>query len=82
MRRRGRTGAFIFVSCSELQTQHRHAAADATAPRRPDTFLLASKLELASGGTVFLDAVHELSTELQRSLYEMMVSDEPARSGS
>jgi DNA-binding NtrC family response regulator/putative methionine-R-sulfoxide reductase with GAF domain len=75
----GRTGAFIFVSCSELQTQHRHAAADATAPRRPDTFLLASKLELASSGTVFLDAVHELSTELQRSLYEMMVSDEPSR---
>ena len=75
----GRTGAFIFVSCSELQTQHRHAAADATAPRRPDAFLLASKLELASSGTVFLDAVHELSTELQRSLYEMMVSDEPPR---
>ncbi|HYJ93584.1 MAG TPA: protein kinase, partial [Vicinamibacterales bacterium] len=74
-----RTGAFIFVSCSELQTQHRHAAADATAPRRPDTFLLASKLELASGGTVFLDAVHELPTDLQRSLYEMMVSDEPPR---
>jgi len=73
----GRTGAFIFVSCSELQTQHRHAAADATASRRPDTFLLASKLELASSGTVFLDAVHELSTELQRSLYEMMVSNDP-----
>jgi DNA-binding NtrC family response regulator/putative methionine-R-sulfoxide reductase with GAF domain len=72
-----RTGAFIFVSCSELQTQHRHAAADATATRRPDTFLLASKLELASSGTVFLDAVHELSTELQRSLYEMMVSNDP-----
>ena len=70
-----RTGAFIFVSCSELQTQHRHAAADATAPRRPDTFLLASKLELASSGTVFLDAVHELAPELQRSLYDMMVSD-------
>ena len=32
----GRAGAFIFVSCSELQTQHRHAAADATTPRRPD----------------------------------------------
>jgi DNA-binding NtrC family response regulator/putative methionine-R-sulfoxide reductase with GAF domain len=75
----GRTGAFIFVSCSELQTQHRHAAADATVPRRPDTFLLASKLELASRGTVFLDAVHELPTDLQRSLYEMMVSDEPPR---
>jgi DNA-binding NtrC family response regulator/putative methionine-R-sulfoxide reductase with GAF domain len=70
----GRPGAFIFVSCPELNTQHRHAAADATTPRRVDRPLLASKLELALGGTVFLDAVHELPGELQQALYDMLES--------
>ncbi len=76
----GRAGAFIFVSSPELHTQHRHAAAsDETTPRGPDRSLLACKLELASGGTVFLDAVHELPTELQRALYDMMESDGRSR---
>jgi len=71
----GRPGAFIFVSCPELHSQHRHAAADTTSPPRGDSFLLASKLELASGGTIFLDAVHELPMELQRAILDMIESD-------
>ena len=71
----GRAGAFIFVSCPELHSQHRHAAADTTARPRRDSFLLASKLDLASGGTIFLDAVHELPMELQRAIHDMIESD-------
>ena len=77
-----RTGAFIFVSCSELQ----HAASTcwptATAPRRPETFLLASKLELASSGTVFLDAVHELPTRAPATLSRDDGEQRPAGRGS
>jgi len=64
----GRTGAFIFVSCPELHSQHRHVAADATTPSRPEGFLLSGKLELAAGGTAYLDAIDELPPALQRVL--------------
>jgi transcriptional regulator with GAF, ATPase, and Fis domain len=68
----GRPGAFIFVSCPELGSQYRHAAADRTTSPKTGRLLLAGKLELAVGGTVFLDAVHELPAELQRALDEMV----------
>ena len=52
-------GAFIFVSCPELHAQHGYdGAADAAT-------LFRTKLELASSGTLFLDAVHELPKMFQ-----------------
>jgi len=41
--------------------------------------MLASKLELASGGTLFLDAVHELPPEHQRELQEILERQDRAR---
>jgi transcriptional regulator with GAF, ATPase, and Fis domain len=63
----GRTGAFIFVNCAEITTQYRHGAEAAT-PHKPEESLIGSRFELGSGGTVFLDAVHELPPDLQRAL--------------
>ena len=40
-------------------------------PRTPDPLRIGSKLELAAGGTLYLDAVHELPTECHESLAEM-----------
>jgi DNA-binding NtrC family response regulator/putative methionine-R-sulfoxide reductase with GAF domain len=58
----GRTGAFILVSCAEIITQHAASPLD-------------SRFELASGGSVFLDAVHELPQDLQRALYDTLEKD-------
>ena len=68
-----RTGAFIFVSCPELNTQHRHVGETVTS-RTADHFI-ASRFELASGGTVFLDAVHELPHDLQQAVYAALERD-------
>jgi DNA-binding NtrC family response regulator len=66
-----RTGAFIFVSCPELHTQSRHTPDDAaTLARSGGSFV--SRLELAAGGTLFLDAVHELPSEFQHALVELL----------
>ena len=65
----GRAGAFIFVSCPELNTQHRHAVSDAATSHKAERSFIASRFELASGGTVFLDAVHELPVDLQQALH-------------
>ena len=67
----GRTGAFIFVSCAEINTQFGHAG-ETAAPRTVEESLIGSRLELASGGTVFLDAVHELPSDLQHALHSML----------
>jgi DNA-binding NtrC family response regulator/putative methionine-R-sulfoxide reductase with GAF domain/plasmid stabilization system protein ParE len=64
----GRSGAFIFVSCAEVTTQYRHGG-EANAPDDADESLLGSRFELASGGTIFLDAVHELPPALQDGLH-------------
>ena len=59
-----RAGAFIFVSCPELHTQQGY---DGVA--NPAT-VLRTKLDLASSGTLFLEAVHELPPPLQQTLLE------------
>ena len=78
----GRTGAFIFVSCPELSTHHRHVG-DAQALRAAEQSSIASRFELASGGTVFLDAVHELPPDLQQALHATLERDRsrPRQSG-
>jgi DNA-binding NtrC family response regulator len=68
----GRRGAFIFVSCPELHTQIRQLSVETPTAARSATQLLTHKLELASGGTLFLDAVHELPTGLQTALQELL----------
>ena len=70
----GRTGAFIFVSCPEVNTQYRHAG-ERQPPRDCEHSLIASRLELASGGTLFLDAVHELPPDLQHALHATLEED-------
>ena len=73
-----RTGAFIFVSCPELHTESRHPV-DSRSHARPEGSLLSSKLELASGGTLFLDAVFELPPPIQLELHEELENRERAR---
>jgi DNA-binding NtrC family response regulator/putative methionine-R-sulfoxide reductase with GAF domain len=75
----GRPGAFIFVSCAEVNTQYGHGDAT-TAPRTVEDSPIGSRLELASGGTVFLDAVHELPPDLQRVLHITLEEDRSRRS--
>jgi DNA-binding NtrC family response regulator/plasmid stabilization system protein ParE len=65
----GRAGAFIFVSCPEVNTQYQHAG---EAMRRDPDASLNARFELASGGTLFLDAVHELPPDFQRALHAML----------
>jgi DNA-binding NtrC family response regulator len=77
----GRKGAFIFVSCPELQTQHRNSPRGSNTPMRSADRTLAGKLELASAGTLFLEAVHELRLEYQRELQEILEHHERARAG-
>ena len=67
----GRPGAFIFVSCAEIITKHRPSDG-ATPSHDAEASPLDSRLELASGGTVFLDAVHELPPDLQRALLDTL----------
>lgn len=64
----GRAGAFLFVSCAEVNTQQRHGG-EKTPPRRVEESLIGSRFELASGGTIFLDAVHELPPDVQHALH-------------
>jgi DNA-binding NtrC family response regulator len=81
----GRRGAFIFVSCPELHTQIRQSPVDTSPTPRSATELLAHKLELAAGGTLFLDAVHELPTALQgalQALLEERQTSSPATGGT
>jgi eukaryotic-like serine/threonine-protein kinase len=75
----GRRGAFIFVSCPELDTRIRQSSGDSGDAARPGS-VLAHKFELASGGTLFLDAIHELPTALQGALLQVLESLEASRS--
>ena len=69
-----RTGAFIYVSCPELRTQLRPTPAGAGSD-----LPLASKFELAAGGMLFLDAVHELPAGLQPALQQALDRYERSR---
>jgi DNA-binding NtrC family response regulator len=66
-----RAGAFIFVSCPELRTP-----VPAESPTAAPGFtsagdsLLAGKLELAAGGTLFLESIHELPIEYHHALVQ------------
>jgi DNA-binding NtrC family response regulator len=75
----GRKGAFILVSCPELQTQARHTPGGTNTAPTSAGGLLANKLELASGGTLFLDAVHGLSPQHQRELQGVLERQEQGR---
>jgi eukaryotic-like serine/threonine-protein kinase len=68
-----RQGAFILVSCPELQTQNWRAAAS-------EDRGLTNKFELAAGGTLFLDAIHELPLDHQRELCTLLEHQQRARS--
>jgi transcriptional regulator with AAA-type ATPase domain len=67
----GRTGAFILVGCAEITSQHRQSERATPSPDA-DASPLDSRFELASGGTVFLDAVNELPPDFQRALHNTL----------
>jgi DNA-binding NtrC family response regulator/putative methionine-R-sulfoxide reductase with GAF domain len=69
-----RTGAFIHVSCPELRTQHRPTRGGAGSE-----LSLAGKFELAAGGTLFFDAVHELPSDFQPALEQALDHYERSR---
>jgi transcriptional regulator with AAA-type ATPase domain len=71
----GRSGAFIYVSCPELHTESRRAAS---------SHPFFARLELATRGTLFLDAVHELPSALQQELIAILESrgGQPGRAAS
>jgi transcriptional regulator with GAF, ATPase, and Fis domain len=74
-----RTGAFIFVSCPELHTPALGESPTDPRPSRPGGDpALAGKLELAAGGTLFLEAVHELPLELHHTV-ERLLDDQEQR---
>jgi DNA-binding NtrC family response regulator len=73
-----RTGAFIFVSCPELLTESRRSVESGWQAELEGS-LLSSKLELASGGTLFLDAVFELPSRLQLELHQELENQRRAR---
>src|SRR4029453_3210810 len=75
----GRKGAFIFVSCPELQTGNRQTPRGSSTREGSGDALLAGKIELAAGGTLFLDAVHDLPLEDQRELQEILERQDRAR---
>jgi transcriptional regulator with GAF, ATPase, and Fis domain len=78
-----RSGAFIFVSCPELHTPQAGASPTvaAASPLSADP-ILAGKLELAAGGTLFLEAVHELPSGLHGALVQLLEEQErPAARG-
>lgn len=77
----GRHGAFIFVSCPELET-NRHTPRSLRTPSRVANRTLAGKFELAAGGTLFLEAIDELGPEGQRELQEMLQRQESAQGGA
>ena len=66
----GRKGAFIFVSCAELQTQSRPTPRGSSTSAPPADGTLAAKFDLASGGTLFLDGIHELPFDHERELWD------------
>ena len=76
----GRGGAFIFISCPELHTPLHGASTAVSAPGAAIADpLLASKLELAAGGTLYLEAVHELPSGLRHALVDLIEEHDRVR---
>ncbi|HEX5110145.1 MAG TPA: protein kinase [Vicinamibacterales bacterium] len=67
-----RGGAFIMVSCPELHATGGQRSEKAREGEPPDARTLAGKFELAAGGTLFLDGIQELPTELHHWLLQML----------
>ncbi|MGE0703074.1 MAG: protein kinase [Vicinamibacterales bacterium] len=67
-----RKGAFIFVSCPELHTPGQAGIHTTQPPALGSDPLLATKLELALGGTLFLESVHELPGEVRTALADVL----------
>lgn len=76
-----RPGAFILVSCPELHTPAEVVRTTMQGPGLSSDPLLASKLELALGGTLFLEAVDELPTGLHAAVAEVARRQALARAG-
>ena len=72
----GRAGAFISVNCPELHALSERNGGTVDGPSS-EAVLLTSKLELAAGGTLFLDAVHELPSEFHAPLREILERQSP-----
>jgi DNA-binding NtrC family response regulator len=77
-------GAFIHVYCPHLQPRDRSSLlglpSGSTIPALPrGGERPPSKLELAGGGTLYLDGVHELAFELQRDLLQVLIAMEESR---
>jgi transcriptional regulator with GAF, ATPase, and Fis domain len=68
-----RPGPFIHVSCPELHTAIRFSGTAGES----GVELLAGKFELAAGGTLFLDAMHDLPSECRPALRELLEKGSP-----
>ena len=75
----GRKGAFILVSCAELQTQNRQTPRGSATPIRAVDGTLAAKFELACGGTLFLEGVNELPPDHQHELQQLLEAQQRVR---
>ncbi len=68
----GRAGAFIVVSCADLHTEDL-ATTRTSNPEAPHgERWLQAKLEVASGGTLFLEAIHELPAGQRKLLGDLL----------
>jgi eukaryotic-like serine/threonine-protein kinase len=76
----GRSGAFIFVNCAEVTAQYRQGG-EAGDRFSTEESVLGSRFELAAGGTIFLEAVHELPPALQHALYLTIERDRSRGAG-
>ena len=76
-----RPGAFILVSCPELHTPHLGESPTIRAAAPGGEAMLAGKLELASGGTLFLESVHELPSDVHDALVRLLDDRERRAAG-
>ena len=75
-----RDGPFIYVNCPQLHSSEGSAlVGSAGSPATTGGDSLTGKLDLAAGGTLYLDAIHELPQQLQAAFREKLVDLERAR---
>jgi DNA-binding NtrC family response regulator len=68
----GRSGAFIVVSCAELQTEDRATTRTSHPDAPAGESWLRAKFDVAAGGTLFLEAIHELPVGQRRLLGDLL----------